>query len=49
MTFGMANFKENALTTGCYSADSKCTLTTEIMDLTSLEWSYGPEYPFSTE
>ena len=43
-TYGMANYRGKALTTGCYP-DGSCGLKTELMDMTSLTWSAGPDYP----
>ena len=39
--------KGKALTTGCVG--SECALKTELMDMTSLQWSDGPDYPFTSE
>ena len=44
-TFGMANYRGKALTTGCWSLDGDCDLKTELMDMTTLTWSAGPDYP----
>ena len=42
-TYGMANYRGKALTTGCYSGS--CGLKTELMDMDDLTWSAGPDYP----
>ena len=42
-TSGMANYRGKALTTGCYSGN--CGVKTELMDMTTLTWSAGPDYP----
>ena len=50
LTYGMANYLGKALTTGCfaYSGDS-CNVKTELMDMETLTWSSGPDYPFTSE
>jgi len=45
-THGMANYKGKALITGCGN-DLSCGLKTELMDMDTLEWSVGPDYPFT--
>ena len=42
-TYGLANYRGKALTTGCYGL-SPC-VKTELMDMTTLTWSAGPDYP----
>ena len=44
-TLGMANYREKALTTGCDYGS--CAVKTELMDMETLSWSSGPEYPFA--
>jgi len=46
-TYGMANYKGKALTTGC-DKSSDCDVKTEMMDMNSLTWSVGPDYPFGS-
>ena len=49
-TYGLANYMGKALITGCYAAaheDSNCGKKTEIMDMSTLEWSNGVDYAFS--
>ena len=46
-TYGLANYRGRALTTGCYS--SSCGVKTELMDMNTLRWSIGPDYPFTSE
>ena len=46
-TYGLANYRGRALTTGC-SGDS-CGVKTELMDMNTLTWSIGPDYPFTSE
>ena len=46
-TSGMANYKNQALTTGCgYS--SSCYVKTELMNMETLQWSNGPDFPFGS-
>ena len=47
-TYGMANYKGKALTTGCKDTRPECGVKTEIMDMHTLEWSKGPDYPFAS-
>ena len=46
-TNGVANYLGKALTTGCYP-DSLCSVKTELMDMNTLTWSAGPDYPFTS-
>ena len=46
-TLGMGNYKNKALTTGC-SDSSSCYIKTELMNMETLEWSNGPDYPFGS-
>ena len=45
-TEGMGNYKNNALTTGCSSGS--CGAKTELMNMETLEWSNGPDFPFAS-
>ena len=45
-TYGMANYRGKALTTGC--GGSSCVVKTELMDMNTLTWSAGPDYPFTS-
>ena len=47
-TLGMANYMGKALTTGCGDS-STCYVKTELMDMTTLRWTDGPDYPFTSE
>ena len=47
-TYGMANYRGKALTTGCASSGS-CAVKTELMDMETLTWSAGPDYPFTSK
>ena len=44
-TRGLANYKGKALTTGCNSFE-ECSFKTELLDMETLAWSDGPDYPF---
>ena len=46
-TFGLGNYMGKALTTGC-NENTSCYKKTEIMDMTTLQWSDGPDYPYAT-
>ena len=45
-THGLANYKGKALTTGCQEYDN-CSVATEILDMHTLQWQNGTDYPFS--
>ena len=45
-TYGMANYRGKALTTGCFKG--YCAVKTELMDMNTLSWSAGPDYPFTS-
>ena len=44
-TLGLANYKGKALTAGCNSFDV-CSFKTELLDMETLRWSDGRDYPF---
>ena len=44
-TLGLANYKGKALTTGCNSFYG-CSFKTELLDMETLTWSDGRDYPF---
>ena len=44
-TRGLANYRGKALTTGC-NGYGECSFKTEFLDMTTLRWSEGPEFPF---
>ena len=50
-TDGLANYKNQALTTGCSSGDNDvqitCAVKTELLNMETLQWSDGPDYPFA--
>ena len=47
LTYGMANYRGTALTTGCFTGH--CHVKTEFMDMETLSWSAGPDYPFTSK
>ena len=48
-TDGMGNYKNKALTTGCNEPyGSSCGAKTELMNMETLEWSNGPDFPFAS-
>ena len=46
-TYGLGNYRGKAFTTGCryYGCTSK--VATELLDMTTMKWSDGPDYPFA--
>ena len=42
----LANYRKNALVTGCGSLYGDCARKTELMNVTANVWSDGPDYPF---
>ena len=46
-TVGMGNYKNKALTTGCEN-NSSCFVKTELMNMETLQWSNGPDFPFAS-
>ena len=46
-TYGLGNYRGKAFTTGC--ADWGCAdkVATELLDMTTMKWSDGPDYPFA--
>ena len=44
-TVGLGNYMGKAFVTGCDGQE--CGVKTEFMDMTTLEWSNGPDYPFA--
>ena len=46
-TLGMGYYKNKALTTGC-NESSSCPVKTELMNMETLEWSNGPDFPFAS-
>lgn len=48
-TLSIANYQGKPLTTGCYEKNGGCAVKTELMDLNTLTWSNGPDYPFTSD
>ena len=46
-TYGIMNYKNQAVTTGC-NHSSVCYIKTELMNMETLEWSDGPDFPFAS-
>ena len=46
-TLGMGNYKNKALTTGC-EGSYLCGDKTELMDMETLKWTNGTDYPFAS-
>ena len=44
-TVGLGNYMGKAFVTGCDGQE--CGVKTEFMDMTTLQWSNGPDYPFA--
>ena len=48
---GLANYLGKAFTTGCWASNpslgGNCHYKTELMDMDTLTWSSGPDYPYS--
>ena len=42
----LANYRGKALVTGCNYDNDECSFKTEIMDMTTMTWSDGPDYPY---
>ena len=49
-TFGLANYKGQALTVGCsrnedadFNGEEKCSFKTEILDMSTLKWTDRPK------
>ena len=47
-TSGIGNYNNKALTTGCDTSSSSCAVKTELMNMETLEWSDGPDYPYAS-
>ena len=46
LTYRMAKYLGKALTTGCDDS-STCSVKTELMDMDTLTWNSGLDYPFT--
>ena len=47
-TLGLGNYRGKAFTTGCYGQTCTRMVETELLDMTTMKWSDGPDYPFSS-
>ena len=47
-TFGLGNYGDKAFTTGCFQAGCTSKVATELLDMTTMKWSDGPDYPFAS-
>ena len=47
-TYGLGNYKGKALAVGCYSTNG-CGFKTELLDMNTLKWSDGPDFPFGSK
>ena len=46
-TLGLGNYRGKAFTTGCWSVGCTSKVETELLDMTTMKWSDGPDYPFA--
>ena len=44
-TLGLGNYRGKAFTTGCHSTICTSHVATEILDMVTMKWSNGPNYP----
>ena len=47
VTLGLGNYCDKAFTTGCWSRGCTSKVETELLDMTTMQWSDGPDYPFA--
>ena len=47
LTFGLGNYRGKAFTTGCYYYGCTSKVATELLDMTTMKWFDGPDYPFA--
>ena len=52
-TKGLANYRGHALTTGCQPVENEisrslCKFKTELLNMATMIWSKGPDYPFAS-
>ena len=45
----LGNYNGKALVTGCWYDDTGCERKTELMEMDTLQWSDGPDYPFTED
>ena len=48
VTLGLGNYRGKAFTTGCNWEGCTSKVATEILDMTTMKWSDGPDYPFAS-
>ena len=48
-TYGLGNYNGKALAVGCYSSNADCSFKAELLDMNTLEWSEGSDYPFGSK
>ena len=48
-TYGRGNYNGKALAVGCYSSNADCSFKAELLDMNTLEWSDGPDFPFGSK
>ena len=46
-TLGLGNYRGKAFTTGCQYYGCTSKIATELLDMTTMKWSDGPDYPFA--
>ena len=44
-TYGLGNYKGKAIIAGCGRQNSVCSFKTELLDMITLIWSDGPDFP----
>ena len=47
-TFSIGNYRGKVLATGCDNA-SYCYRKTELLDMATMKWTDGPDYPYGTK
>ena len=46
-TIGLGNYRGKAFTTGCNTNGCGSKVETELLDMTTMKWSDGPDYPYA--
>ena len=49
MACALGNYKGKALAVGCYTENADCSFATELLDMNTLKWSDGPDFPFAPQ
>ena len=44
---GLGNYRDKAFTTGCYQFGCTSKVATELLDMTTMKWSDGPDFAFA--